>query len=321
MEKKINGHLLTTDEEMDSILPGDSSVEVTGVITQLDPPTYTRRRSSNNSYTTKTNKRKTDEEDHKNDNQPFRCIFSNMSGRQLRILFWQEKKKEYEGSILKQVVRISRPQVVIANPAFNFGREDLMKIEFSIQRTTTVHLLGAMPKEHEEIEFKRIEFKNVPFCIGKQISIEGYVRSAIIVQSSGNSSYGNGSVTDTYYRLPIFVTKFNHDIEEGTHVELRGRLRVNEQNTIILQVPDAEHITKVDSSLATWEFMKLGFHPLLLPTTAENEITVQPNSSESDSHNKKPSSPEEHATTPSKISKKGDDKGDDQFDDLDLGSL
>lgn len=84
-------------------------------------------------------------------------------------------------------------------------------------------------------------------------------------------------------------------------MELRGRLRVNEQNTIILQVPDAEHITKVDSSLATWEFMKLGFHPLLLPTTAENEITVQPNSSESDSHNKKPSSPEEHATTPSKV--------------------
>lgn len=91
MERTINGHTLTSNEELDSILPGDSSVEVTGVITLLDPPNY-KRRSSN--YSNPNISRKfDDEEDKKKDNTPFRCIFSNLLGRQIRVLFWQPKKK------------------------------------------------------------------------------------------------------------------------------------------------------------------------------------------------------------------------------------
>lgn len=37
------------------------------------------------------------------DNSPLRIILGNLSGRQLRVLFWQGKKDEFEGKLFNQV--------------------------------------------------------------------------------------------------------------------------------------------------------------------------------------------------------------------------
>lgn len=104
--------------------------------------------------------------------------------------------------------------------------------------------------------------------------VQGYVRSAIIVLTNGSSSYGNGSITDAHFRLPIHITKFNGQINKGALVELKGRLKANDQKAIHLQVPDEEHITLINAECATWDFMKGGFHPLLATQkTKSNSIT------------------------------------------------
>lgn len=55
--------------------------------------------ADNNSNTNNSKKQQSE----KADNTPFRCILSNLTGRQIRLLFWMPKKKEFEGCILKQV--------------------------------------------------------------------------------------------------------------------------------------------------------------------------------------------------------------------------
>lgn len=125
------------------------------------------------------------------------------------------------------------------------------------------------------------------------LGIQGYVRSAIIVLTNGTSSYGNGSITDTFYRLPVFVSKFTGEIKKGSHVELRGRLRVNEHNTIILQVPDIDNIAVVTTELANWEFMKAGFNPLLLSTEDVEDGKMSNSQSDNNKRRKSSLSPKE----------------------------
>lgn len=320
MEKIVNDYTMTSNEELDCLQLGDSSSEVIGVITQLDPPLLKRRsnfnsnRSSmgadNNSNTNNSKKQQSE----KADNTPFRCILSNLTGRQIRLLFWMPKKKEFEGCILKQIVKISRPQIILANPAFNVGRDDLMKIELSINSTATVELLGPMPKEDEVEMFKTIDFANVPLHVGEMVCVQGFIRTSIIVLTTGNSSYGNGSVTDFYYRIPVYVSKFDGVIEKGARVEIKGRIRINDQNTIILQVIDGEHINVIKENDVSWDKMKLGFHPLLPINSSSNDDDKE---TQQTLRRKSVSSDQ---SIPSKVSKQGKED-DGEFDDIDLSTL
>ncbi|XP_051154927.1 uncharacterized protein LOC127277671 [Leptopilina boulardi] len=310
MEKVISGISLTSNDEMDSFLPGDNSILVTGVIVRLDPP-YKRRSLKFDSSTTKTDK---------NDKTPFRCILSNMSGRFIRILFWSPRKQEFEGSVLKQIIRISRTHVLLANAMYNKGREDLMEIELSVQKHTVVELLGPMPTEEEEIMYEETEFKNIGSSVGKLISIEGYVRTPIEQIISNNATYGSGAITDFHYRIPVNVTQYdsNSTVPLGAHVRVKGRLRVNEYNTIIFQVPNREHILILGDKYLSHMEMKLRFHVLKPKNIEMNDLSEENGNL---MLRKKSSHSPDNTRIPSKISKNNDnaavtdeDKEDINFD-------
>lgn len=48
-------------------------------------------------------KQQNEEEEDKFDNTPLRALLSNMSKKNIRVLFWNEQKKEFDGKILNQV--------------------------------------------------------------------------------------------------------------------------------------------------------------------------------------------------------------------------
>lgn len=256
-EKKINRINLTFDAEIDSFQPGDNTISLTGVIIRLDPPL--RRRSR---YETE------------NDNTPFRCIFSNLSGRLIRILFWAPRKQEYEGAVLKQIVRISRPQVLLSNPQYvSRNNNNLMNIEISVQKHTTIELLGSVVIEDEELVYDGITFVDIPNSLGKLVAIEGYVRTPIEKIVSNNSTYGNGAITDSYFRLPIHVTTFDTDepIPAGAAVKVQGRLSSNDFNPITLQVQNRENIKIINLKGLSLDAIRLGYHKILPKDNTENK--------------------------------------------------
>lgn len=69
---------------------------VTGVIIKVEPAIVKRNSQ-------KFDMMKNTDKDKEDDNTPLRCIFSNMSDTRLRVLFWGEKKKEFDGKLLHKV--------------------------------------------------------------------------------------------------------------------------------------------------------------------------------------------------------------------------
>lgn len=67
----------------------------------------------------------------------------------------------------------------------------------------------------------------------------------------------------TTFEKPSFV--------KGQHVELKRRVRQNDYGTIILQIPDAEHMTLVDYVIKSKIKMKLGYLPVKQIINSANE--------------------------------------------------
>ncbi|XP_043474023.1 uncharacterized protein LOC122506094 [Leptopilina heterotoma] len=141
-----------------------------------------------------------------------------------------------------------------------------MDIEISIQKHTTIELLGSVIIEDEELVYEGITFVDIANSLGKLVAIDGYVRTPIEKIVSNNSTYGSGAITDSYYRLPIHVPTFDTDepIPAGASVKVQGRLRSNDFNTIILQVPNRENIKVINVKGLSLYAIRFGYHKILL---------------------------------------------------------
>lgn len=196
------------------------------------------------------------------DNSPLRIILGNLSGRQLRVLFWQGKKDEFEGKLFNQVLKISRCQVVKANPRFLKPSENLMPIELSVQQYTKVEMLGPW-YEDVEVELKVIKnLSEASTLIGETINIQCFVKTPFELILKGTSSYGSGAITDGSFRLPVNITNYemgNQNYEIGKNVSVKGKVRTNEHGTIIIQVQKISDIEICSPATLSSSEVKMGF--------------------------------------------------------------
>ncbi|XP_015121543.1 uncharacterized protein LOC107044252 [Diachasma alloeum] len=128
MARRLETIVLSTNEEMDNLQPGDNTADITGVVIRLDPP---RRRA--NAAPPK---------------MPLtRAILHNRDengGCSVRLLGWRQWASRLETQIGK-VVRITRDRVTPSNPMFRVAEENLMDVEISMSDNTNVEILMDMP--------------------------------------------------------------------------------------------------------------------------------------------------------------------------------
>lgn len=219
--------------------------EVTGVIIRIEPI----RRSRTNAG-----------------GQPFRLlrtVMSNMEGRQWRLLLWGDEADRYEGQIYRQSIRITRPRITHANPQYTNPADNLMPIEMSVQRHSTVEILG--PYEipaavNDRPEYRLIPLENAGRVTGL-VRIEAFIRMRIEQQYLNNAGIGSGAITDGEYRLAVHVSLFdvNQSPAVGAHVAIEGELRRNNQNALFLQVVDMSRITIIDDRVLDEFARRRGF--------------------------------------------------------------
>lgn len=165
----ITEDLFTSSEDLENMLPGETSYELIGVITKIENPF--RRRSGFVS-----------------ENAPMRCIFSNLQ-KNIRTLFWAPKRDEFKGRLLDKILRITRPQIVKSNPQFFKAEENVMEIEISIQKYTEVEILGPWATN----QYLNIEIENVLNYVERCVCIHGFLKVTFQSIVNGNSSFGSGS--------------------------------------------------------------------------------------------------------------------------------
>ncbi|XP_015122416.1 uncharacterized protein LOC107045670 [Diachasma alloeum] len=256
MEEEQINFVLTSDEEFDQLEVGDTLVDVTGAIIRIDEP---RLRANVT----------------RSANHPYRCIFSNLSNRLIRILFWGRRIAEFEGRLMRQSVRITRGRVNVANPLYRRAEDNLMSIEIFIQAHRTVSILGPMPQlTPDPIEYVTINWDQIGEVTGP-VTLTGYIKLEFASVITNNSTYGSGILTDAVkYRLPVYVTSFeaNGNPALGSHVTIRGTLRRNDNQSIVLQIPDMAHIHIKDDILMTEVQMRQGFR-----VSGRNRAATTPN--------------------------------------------
>lgn len=185
--------MFTCNEEIENFQIGDNTIEIIGVVIKVVPPFKQRSDSAP-------------------DNTPLGVIVSNCNGKKIRVLFWSPKKQEFDGRLLNQAIKITRAQVVEANSHFFRNNEEVInKIELSIQRQTSVEILGPwlVADTHDETFYRDIAIENVPNYIGQFIKITGFLKAAFGNVVNGNSSFGSGALTDLSHRLLINITSFD----------------------------------------------------------------------------------------------------------------
>ncbi|XP_044014007.1 uncharacterized protein LOC122856400 [Aphidius gifuensis] len=242
----------TSNEEMDSFQGGDNTIVVTGAVVRDDPH---RRRA--------------------NAPQPrvrvLRVILSNMQGREMRVLFWDQRVAEFENRILRQIIRISGPRVVVANPLYVDLTQNLMSIELSIQQSTTVDILGPIPAVRGPAlpMAPSVELRNAGNMLG-QVQITAFIRHPIQRQIIGNFTSASGAITDGVYHLCVNVAVPSAQmIPAGSHVTILGELRRNNHDTLILQVTEMTNIQIVDEQIMDPAQLRNGFH--IIPRIAAGE--------------------------------------------------
>ncbi|XP_015125565.1 uncharacterized protein LOC107047319 [Diachasma alloeum] len=176
----------------------------------------------------------------------FRCIINNTTGRQLRVLFWEDMARTYENQLCGQIVTITRARIVRSDPRYP-SPLNLMKIEISVQRNSTVTLHGPYVHPDNALipNIPEILLANVGQYSGEGvIRIVGFIETALEQQIFGNAAYGSGAITDGHYRLVINIGVFNlHNVPGlGSHIVVQGTLRRNAYQTLLLQVPDMSNI-------------------------------------------------------------------------------
>lgn len=59
--------------------------------------------------------------------------------------------------------------------------------------------------------------------------VDCYIKLPFEVVNKGQSSYGNGSVTDGLYKVPVNISHYEHqsNLTAGTHVKINGRIQFN----------------------------------------------------------------------------------------------
>lgn len=217
--------------------------ELTGVVIRLDP---VRRSRANAPPRVKL----------------FRCILSNLQGRLIRLLFWEERANEYESRVYRRYIRICRARIVLANAAYADPTEDLMPIEVSIQRNSTVTILGCYEDTPaiQRVVYQEVALQDVGRVEGA-VRLTVYMRVAIEEQRYGNASYGSGAITDGFYRLRVNVTAFNpaQSPPVGAHVIVEGELRRDNFNAVLLQVSDMNAIRVMDDIIMDPVHLRNGF--------------------------------------------------------------
>ncbi|KAF7996076.1 hypothetical protein HCN44_009912 [Aphidius gifuensis] len=244
----MNNIEYTSNEEFDSFQVGDNSVVVTGAIISTEP------------VRNRTNPGK----------QPvLRCVLSNMEGRQLRVLIWNSRIPEFEGRISHQMVRLTRPRVMRANPQFFDASLNLMEIELFVQDNTRVDLLGTIPAAPvAERPLPLYELRDIGNITGP-VRLTAFIRYPIERQVVGNYSYGSGAITDGVYHSCINVAGPHKAIPAGTHVVVSGELRRNNYDTLILQVTDTSQITIADDQMMDARLLRASFRVIPRDTPRE----------------------------------------------------
>lgn len=112
------------------------------------------------------------------------------------------------------------------------------------------------------------------------IAVRGYLKNPFHSIIQGNSSYGSGAITDLTFRLPVNVTSFDGVSSpcRGALIEVNGFMRVNNFQTIILQVDSMNDIKEVNDEIKTTIDMRKGVFALIpkenqTPETRRNPLS------------------------------------------------
>ncbi|KAF7990607.1 hypothetical protein HCN44_000412 [Aphidius gifuensis] len=206
---------------------------------------------------------------------------SNFQRREIRTLFWAERVPEFENRVYRQVIRLSRVKVTLADPRFVVPAQNLMAIALSVQNYRTVDILGSIPEDPVDNlpAVPLAELRDVGNMTGP-IQITAFIRYKIVHQVVGNFSYGSGAITDGIHHLCVNVAGMHGESPEpGTHVSLTVELRYNAFNTLILQITDMSNIRIVDNQIMDQKSSKNGFRkiPKLAPQAIaqQQQVTAQ----------------------------------------------
>lgn len=195
-----------------------------------------------------------------------------MRGRQIRLLFWGDQAEALESQIYRQVVHILRPRVTLSNPQYINPAEDLMNIELSVQRHTTVNIRGPYDEQVQVVRpnHQTVALRDVGRAEGL-VRVEGFIRMRIEQQFVNNAGIGSGALPDGEYRLRVNVSLFEAQQSPpiGTHVAIEGELRRTNQNVQFLQVTDMASIYTLDDQVLDDAALRNGFR---IPPSAENIV-------------------------------------------------
>ncbi|XP_015111365.1 uncharacterized protein LOC107037359 [Diachasma alloeum] len=207
----------TSNEEMDNLQAGDNTADITAGVVRLDP-----QRRCANAPPPKV--------------ELLRAILNNQGpdgGRNIRVLFWQDRAREFNGRILGKVIHIQRGRVVPSNPAFINHADNLISVELSIGASTMVDILGDLPQNVPDIPQPRVVASLRTLARYEDlIRVEGYIKVRIQQHALGNMSYGAGAITNGRYHLCLNVANFDIHVspQVGAHVTVEGTPRRNRYN-------------------------------------------------------------------------------------------
>ncbi|XP_043469268.1 uncharacterized protein LOC122502968 [Leptopilina heterotoma] len=162
----------------------------------------------------------------------------------------------------------------MVKPQYFIASEKLMDIEISVQKYTTVDILGpfSLPDDSRESEYPSIELKNAGNFIGEFVVISGFIKTPFENIIQGNISHGAGAITDGRFRLPVNISYCEPDFNypRGTHVSVKGRMRINNHGTTILQTKHSNEIKMLDSATLSDTEMEKGFLTVSSESNDEN---------------------------------------------------
>ncbi|XP_043463094.1 uncharacterized protein LOC122501549 [Leptopilina heterotoma] len=266
MEKLIEKHDITCNEEIDSFTNGDTTIILTGLIVMKEEPKP--RQNTGGTMSNRSGNDRSGNDRSGNDqnnsstsrNRPDKYILDNLSGRRRRILIWPKRIQEFDGKLVNHIVRITRGKVMGVNMQYYFEKDDLGPVEISIVDNSVVEILEHIPPSENITVFKEIALKDAGKYVGENVSITAFLKLKVENVILNNYSYGCGCITDLKHKLIVNVSSYTarNDIPEGSKVTARGLLRSN-LNNLILQLSTVDDMTIAGEEIATSKDMKKGF--------------------------------------------------------------
>ncbi|KAF7987214.1 hypothetical protein HCN44_010853 [Aphidius gifuensis] len=188
----MNHNELISNKEMDSFQAGDNSIIVTGALVRLDP--HRVRVGAAPSRV-----------------EILRGILSNLQGREIRLLIWDKRVAEFENRIFRQVLRINRPKVVVANPQYFDPGQNLMPLELSVQTSTFIDIVGPMVEEIPVMpdipSYELSAIGNIPIDI--QDIASGFVNQLKNVPDNHQGVNQRSIILVVHYNCDDFERRYN----------------------------------------------------------------------------------------------------------------